>query len=75
MAGITRKFIAIECSASMAKPRLIAALLSAISLLAFAWQPAAALTMEQARENCRTTVGRPIVQACMGGTEGAGTGA
>ena len=26
-----------------------------------------ALTKEQAIENCRNTVGRPIVQACMGG--------
>src|SRR5215211_6223105 len=35
--------------------------------------PAAhALSMEAARENCRMTVGRPIVQACMRGSGGAG---
>jgi hypothetical protein len=28
---------------------------------------ASALSQEQARENCRQTVGRPIVQACMQG--------
>ncbi len=28
-------------------------------------EPSAALTMEQALENCRATVGKPIVQACM----------
>src|SRR5436309_3007872 len=31
-------------------------------------EPASALTIEQARENCRATVGRPIVQACMRGS-------
>jgi CHAT domain-containing protein len=31
-----------------------------------------ALTMEEARESCRSTVGRPIVQACMGGQKGQG---
>jgi CHAT domain-containing protein len=30
-------------------------------------QPATALTIEEARERCRETVGRPIVQACMKG--------
>jgi CHAT domain-containing protein len=35
--------------------------------------PAAhALSMEAARENCRMTVGRPIVQACMRASGGAG---
>ena len=33
-------------------------------------QIASALTMQQANENCRQTVGRPIVQACMGGQAG-----
>jgi hypothetical protein len=31
-----------------------------------------ALTKEQAIENCRNTVGRPIVQACMGGRRDSG---
>jgi len=33
-------------------------------------QPAVALTVEQARENCRLTVGRPLVQACKRSAEG-----
>src|SRR5665213_828194 len=34
----------------------------------------AALTKEAAIENCRATVGRPIVQACMGGRGNPGSG-
>src|SRR5215218_3701449 len=33
---------------------------------------AQALSIEAARENCRMTVGRPIVQACMKASGGAG---
>jgi CHAT domain-containing protein len=44
--------------------------LVAILLLATA-QQATSLTQEQARENCRNTVGRPIVQACMRGGGGS----
>jgi hypothetical protein len=34
------------------------------------WQDALALTKEEAIENCRATVGRPIVQSCMAGGRG-----
>jgi tetratricopeptide (TPR) repeat protein len=34
-------------------------------------QQASALTLEQARENCRESVGRPIVQSCMRGGGGS----
>ena len=34
------------------------------------WQDALALTKEEAIENCRAAVGRPIVQACMAGGRG-----
>ena len=45
--------------------------ISALVLMVSA--PAAhALSIEAARENCRMTVGRPIVQACMRGSGGAG---
>lgn len=33
---------------------------------------ASALSVDQARENCRATIGRPIVQACMQGKGGGG---
>jgi hypothetical protein len=36
------------------------------SLLLSAWQ-AAALTLDQAKEKCRETIGMPIFQACRGG--------
>src|SRR5262245_11370250 len=47
--------------------RLLASLLGAGVLIlgALAFGKAAALTVEQAREQCRETIGRPIVQACM----------
>jgi CHAT domain-containing protein len=69
--------IARESSASPAlRSRLIAGLGPAAGLLAFASlsapHAAFALTIEEARENCRATVGRPIVQACMGGQKGEG---
>ena len=66
------RFFTRECSVGTVKPCLIAVLFPVIGLVGFAWQPAAALTMEEARENCRNTVGRPIVQACMGGQKGEG---
>ena len=71
------KSIARESSASPAlKSRLVANLGPAVGFLAFASvsapHEAFALTVEQARENCRATVGRPIVQACMGGQKGEG---
>lgn len=49
----------------------------AMTLVAF--EQASALTVEQAREQCRETIGRPIVQACMrshgyGGGGGRGFG-
>ncbi len=42
----------------------------ALALLLAAGQAAFALTQDQARENCKATVGRPFVQACMHGGRG-----
>src|SRR5438105_1710933 len=42
-----------------------------LSLALAGGQTAFALTKEAAQENCRATVGRPIVQACMGGGGGS----
>jgi CHAT domain-containing protein len=52
--------------------RQVALQIAATLLVAFVVGscPAAALTLEQARENCRATVGRPIVQACRQGGRG-----
>ena len=50
-------------------PRAFSAGLVLASLLISAWQ-AAALTIDQAREKCRETVGMPIFQACMRGGGG-----
>jgi CHAT domain-containing protein len=41
-----------------------------LALAASCAQQALALTQEEARENCRNTVGRPIVQNCMHGAGG-----
>jgi CHAT domain-containing protein len=49
--------------------------LLAIPLLAQSTSYALALTKEAAIENCRMTVGRPIVQACMRASGGPGSGA
>jgi hypothetical protein len=61
---------------NIASRRSMLALLSIGLLLAFAVAaapiPAGALTIEQARENCRSSVGRPIVQACMQSLRGSG---
>jgi CHAT domain-containing protein len=61
---------------SALKSRLTAGLGPAFGLLAFASlsgpNMAFALTVDEARETCRNTVGRPIVQACMGGQKGQG---
>lgn len=50
--------------------------LSILSSLVLFWAatPTLALTLEQARENCRNTVGRPIVQSCMRQRLGGGGG-
>ena len=42
------------------------------AILAVTAPAAQALSLEAARENCRMTVGRPIVQACMRASGGAG---
>lgn len=49
--------------------------LLAIGVLAASAGPALALTKEAAFENCRQTVGRPIVQACMQAAGGKAGGA
>lgn len=49
--------------------------LIAIGLFLGSAGSAAALTMEAARENCRMTVGKPIVQACMQAAGGRKAGA
>lgn len=48
-----------------------AGLITLVAVVA-ASERASALSQEQARENCRQTVGRPIVQACMQGKGGGG---
>jgi CHAT domain-containing protein len=50
-------------------PRAFSGGLVGASLLISAWQ-AAALTIDQAREKCRETVGMPIFRACMRGGGG-----
>ena len=50
----------------------VAAGLIALVAVVAASDRASALSQEQARENCRQTVGRPIVQACMQGKGGGG---
>ena len=59
-----------------ASSRLKSRVIAAVGFLAFASlsapHAAFALTIDEARENCRATVGRPIVQACMGGQKGEG---
>jgi hypothetical protein len=57
------------CSAAAQTCRLAVVLL----VVSAAAEPLAALTLEQAVGHCRETVGRPIVQACLGerGTSGA----
>jgi CHAT domain-containing protein/tetratricopeptide (TPR) repeat protein len=61
---------------SAASSRLKSRVIAAVGFLAFASlsapHAAFALTIDEARENCRATVGRPIVQACMGGQKGEG---
>src|ERR1700738_2962854 len=47
--------------------RFAAACLIAVLAVLAASERASALSLEQARENCRATVGHPIVQACMQG--------
>lgn len=42
----------------------------ALGLVICRWQDAFALTKEEAIENCRASVGRPLVQACMRGGRG-----
>lgn len=49
--------------------------LMVVGLLLGSAGSAAALTMEAARENCRMTVGKPIVQACMQAAGGRKAGA
>lgn len=49
--------------------------LIAVGLLLGSAGSASALTMEAARENCRMTVGKPIVQACMQAAGGRKAGA
>jgi CHAT domain-containing protein len=50
-----------------ARPDCVSILTAGIVLFAtlLMAEPVSALTIEQARENCRATVGRPIVQNCM----------
>jgi CHAT domain-containing protein len=43
-----------------------------VGLIIASTDSASALSKEEALENCRTTVGRPIVQACMRSSGGAG---
>ena len=47
--------------------RFAAACLIALLVVLAASERASALSLEQARENCRETVGHPIVHACMQG--------
>lgn len=56
---------------ALASQRLLFSALTIAGLLCIA-DVAVALTMEQANANCRESVGRPIVQACMQGLRGAG---
>lgn len=51
---------------------LVAASLMAVLAVLAGCESASALSKEQAIENCRETVGRPIVQACMQGLHGGG---
>ena len=61
--------ISVSCARGVVKPLAgsIAAGLIVVAGIIAASERAAALSLEQARENCRGTVGRPIVQACMQG--------
>src|SRR5262249_11849870 len=54
-----------RCSKHSGRPR--APFIAGIALVAtsICLEQASALTQEQAVENCRATVGKPIVQACM----------
>src|SRR5689334_11792431 len=49
------------------RPMLAALIVAGLAVVPLA---ASALTMEQARETCRATVGKAFVQSCMGGQKG-----
>src|SRR5262245_54240225 len=67
MAGRTAKAYPTYCFCSNDEGRLPSRFCAGIILIGalVGAQPAAGLTIDQARENCRATVGRPIVQSCM----------
>ena len=67
----SRSGTSFEARLDIAKPRPAGRLLAIAFLLGSAGS-AAALTQEAALENCRMTVGRPIVQACMHAGGGRG---
>ena len=61
--------ISVSCARGMPKPfgRFFTTGLIVLVIVFAAGERAFALSIEQARENCRSTVGHPIVQACMQG--------
>src|SRR3981081_4659608 len=67
MSGIPS--FSIFCARTIAKPLngFVALGLMALVAIFAVSERASALSLEQARENCRATVGHPIVQACMQG--------
>jgi hypothetical protein len=58
----------ISVSCARATPKPLGGLFVVVLIALFAVsERASALSLDQARENCRATVGHPIVQACMQG--------
>ena len=64
--------LAFEAASLRPMSRVTARWVVSAAILVVTAPAAHALSMEAALENCRMTVGRPIVQACMRGSGGAG---
>src|ERR1700730_17811159 len=67
MSGTPSNFFSRARGAVKPLNRLAAACLIAVLAVLAASERASALSLEQARENCRETVGHPIVHACLPG--------